>query len=352
MTLERSSLFWLIIGGFFALIIWMLSDTLQPFVAGMAIAYFLDPLVEKISGKRIPRWLASLLVLLAFCTGIFIIGLMIAPLLRSQSMALITALPDYIDKIQTQLLPQAKDFLHQFAPSDSSKLEDAASQSLNQAASIAGSVMKHLLSSGSALINLLILLVLTPIVAFFMLLDWPVITKTIDSLIPRKSYDIISEQLKEIDGTLSGFLRGQALVCLALGIYNAIGLTLIGIPYGVTIGVVMGVLSFIPMAGSLFGWVITLALCFAHFTGWTQPILVVALFTFGNLLESYFLTPKLVGDRIGLHPLWIMFALIAGGKLMGFTGVLIAVPVAAIIGVLVRFSIRQYKGSRYYEHRI
>lgn len=211
-----------------------------------------------------------------------------------------------------------------------------------------GSVIRSVVSSGFAFFNLLSLLLITPVVAFYMLRDWDKFIAKVDSLLPRKSRESVREQAREIDRTLAGFIRGQLSVCLILGTYYSTGLYLVGLELGVVVGFVAGIISFIPYIGSISGFVVSLAIAFAQFNSWTPILQVVAVFLSGQFIEGNFLTPKLVGDNVGLHPVWVMFALLAGGVLLGFLGLMIAVPVAAIIGVLVRHAIDNYKNSNLY----
>jgi predicted PurR-regulated permease PerM len=274
---------------------------------------------------------------------------LILPLLENQIGALIDAIPGYVDQFRNSVLPWAQDWLQRLAPDQADQLQAAATQSVGQAAGIAGNIVRSVINGGVRLIDIITVVIVTPVVAFLMLKDWPAITKTVDSLLPRRYYDVIREQLGEIDETLSGFIRGQALVCLALGTLYTIGLSLVGLKYGAAIGVTAGALSFIPFVGTGFGWVTSLLLAFSQFGDLLHMALVVGVFVIGHFLEVYVLTPRLVGHRVGLHPLWILFALITGAKLMGFTGVLIAVPLAAVIGVVTRFFLRQYKSSALYK---
>ncbi len=347
--LESQTRFWLLVLALFALVIWVLQPVLLPFIAGLAIAYFLAPVVNALAQKKIPRWLGAIAVLLGFCLLAALIGALIGPLIVSQANALIDALPGYVDKVHRQYGPAIERWLTRLPPSDVDKLRDAAGQSATTAAGWAGNLLKHIVTSGFAVIDTVMLMIVTPVVAFFTLRDWPALTRTIDSFLPRRHYDVIHSQLTEIDTTLSGFVRGQALVCLALGVIYSVGLTLTGLDYSAAIGVTAGVLSFIPFVGTAFGWITSLILAIVQFGDWWHIGMVIAVFVVGNSLESYVLTPRLVGSRVGLHPVWILFALIAGAKLMGFTGVLIAVPTAAVLGVLIRFLMRRYKSSRFYK---
>jgi len=349
--------FWIFICIFFAAVLWVLHPVLLPFLMAMAIAYFLNPAVDKLCGHKlpkvkraVPRWLGAFCVLLSFVLVAVLILMLIVPMIQSQIGALLNGLPQYIEILRQKYIPDWEKWLARFEPDDVEKMRDAAGQSFGEAAGWIGQVFKHVLTSGVALIDLVALTIVTPVVSFFLLRDWPKLTKTIDALFPRPQYGIIKAQLKEIDATLSGFVRGQALVCLSLGAIYSIGLSLAGLKYGATVGIVAGVFSFVPYVGTGFGWITSVILALVQFNeDWARIGVVIGVFVIGHFLEAYVLTPKLVGNRVGLHPMWILFALISGAKLMGFTGILIAVPLAAVIGVLTRFAVRQYKNSKYYD---
>ncbi len=340
---------WLIGFGVFAVVVWALKPMLLPFVAGLVLAYFLDPVVEKLARWRVPRALGTLLVLLGFVLFVVLLLLLLLPLLQNQIGALIKALPGYVTTVKDKIMPWAEAWMAHLSSEDVANLREAAGQYAGSAMGWAGQLLKNIISEGFALFDILALIVITPVVAFYLLRDWRKLTVTIDSLLPRKHHDMIRDALREIDRTLSGFLRGQALVCLCLGIIYSVGLSLVGIKYGATIGIIAGVLSFIPYVGSTFCGVTSLALAFVQYGDWQHIALVLLVFLVGQSLESYVLTPKLVGGRVGLHPVWILFALFAGGALLGFVGVLIAVPVAAVAGVLIRLAIRHYKNSSMYK---
>ncbi|MFY9287755.1 MAG: AI-2E family transporter [Alphaproteobacteria bacterium] len=353
-TVQSQVRFWLIAFALFIFVIWVLSPILLPFVAGMAIAYFLNPAVNYLERQkppfRMPRWLGTTLVLLAFILFAVLILTLTIPLIQSQIGAFINAVPGYIQKVHVHYIPWVENWLSRFAPEDVEKLRTAATQSATEVTGWVAGLMKQMVSGGFAIIDIIAVLVLTPVVAFYMLRDWPQMTHTIDSLLPRRYYDVIHSQLYEIDNTLSGFIRGQALVCVALSLIYSIGLTIAGLDYGATIGIVAGILSFIPYVGTTFGWLTSLLLAMVQFDNdWSRIGLVMVVFLIGQALEGYILIPRLVGNRVGLHAVWVVFAMMAGGQLMGFTGVLIAVPVAAVIGVLTRFAIRQYKASPVYK---
>jgi predicted PurR-regulated permease PerM len=199
------------------------------------------------------------------------------------------------------------------------------------------------------LINLVSLLVITPVVAFYLLRDWDRIVIQIDSWLPRRYAETIREQVRAVDATLAGFLRGQGTVCLILAIYYGLGLSLAGLDFGLVIGLVAGLLSFVPYVGAIVGLLLSVGLALVQFDAWLPIAIVAAVFILGQVVEGNFLTPKLVGESVGLHPVWIIFALLAGGTLFGFVGLLLAIPAAAVIGVGVRFALDRYLVSAYYK---
>jgi predicted PurR-regulated permease PerM len=342
--------FWLILLAALLAVLWLFKPVLLPFLAGLAIAYFLEPLVSKLEKRKVPRWAGALIVLSGFILIVVAIVVLLWPLLHSQIGALINSLPDYVEKIRQQYVPWAQDWLARFSPEDVIKIRDAATQSAGDAAGWISNTIRNIVSGGIAFIDAVALSILTPVTAFHVLRDWKKLTKTVDQLIPRKYYAVVREQMSEIDSTLSGFVRGQASVCLILGAIYSTGLALNGLKYGITVGIIAGVLTIVPYVGTVFGWVASFILACVQFDGdWLRIGLVMAVFLVGHFFEAYILTPRLVGHRVRLHPIWVLFALIAGLKLMGFTGVLIAVPTAAVIGVLIRFGVREYKDSSLYK---
>ena len=350
MNPERQAKLWLLIFALFGGLLWLLKPVLLPFVAGLVLAYFFAPVVNALEARKVPRWIGALAVMFGFLIIVALLVVLILPMISSQIGALINAVPGYIEKFRNAYLPWIEDWLTRFRPEDVEKLRDAAGQSAGEAAGLVSRLVRDIVSGSFAVIDGVALAIITPVTAFFTLRDWPRLVGIIDSLLPRRHYATIREQLDEIDKTLSGFIRGQALVCLALGTIYSTGLALTGLKYSAAIGVTAGVLSFIPYVGSLFGWISSLILALVQFQGdWAHIGSVVAVFLGGHFLEAYVLTPKLVGHRVGLPPIWILFALITGAKLMGFTGVLIAVPSAAVLGVLARFFARRYRASALYQ---
>ncbi|MBL6642419.1 MAG: AI-2E family transporter [PS1 clade bacterium] len=310
-----------------------LSDILLPFVLGFALAYFLDPLADRLEAVGVRRSLATLtitvIVGLALLTALAF-GL---PVLAQQISMLIAALPGYISDVQVWLLEQN-------LVEGQNELVSVMGESL-----LAGlqKTASSMVLTGLSLINLLALIFITPIVAVYMLNDWDHMIARINGLLPDEQAAIIRNLASQIDETLGGFARGQILVCLSLGTIYAVGLSLVGLQSGIIVGVFAGLISFIPYVGAAFGLVLAGALGLGQFGFELPPLALIAgVFFVGQFVEGNILTPRLVGDRVKLHPVWIIFALLAMGSLFGFLGLLLAVPLAAIIGVLVRYGVTLY----------
>jgi predicted PurR-regulated permease PerM len=238
--------------------------------------------------------------------------------------------------------------LARLSPENVARLRAGAEQFAGEAVNWTARVVRGVLSGGLALFDVLSVVLITPIVAFYLLRDWDKLTAAVESWLPREHRQVILGQVREVDRTLAGFVRGQASVCLALGVFYALALTAVGLNFGLVVGLAAGFLSFVPFVGSLVGFASSVGIAMFQYDDWLMVGVVAGIFIFGQAVEGNVLTPKLVGDRVGLHPVWVMFALLAGGSLFGFLGVLLAVPVAAVIGVLVRFLLGQYLASRYY----
>lgn len=325
--------------------LWLLRPILLPFVAALVLAYCLDPAVTRLGRWRVPRWLGTTSVLLGFMLACAALALLLVPVVKDQVSALLEALPGFVASLKGRVVPLWGDWASRLSPQDVAKLREAAGSYADDAFGIFARLLKRVVLEGAALFDIATLLVVTPVVTFYVLRDWPKMTKVLDKTMPKRKYAFARRALAQINTTLSGFLRGQALVCLALGVFYGVGLTSVGLQYGVTIGLLSGLLSFIPYVGSLFGLIAGTILGAIQFDAFWDVGKIWAVFAVGQLLEGYVLTPKLVGDRVGLHPVWILFAIFAGGSLLGFVGILIAVPVAAVIGVLVRLGLARMKGE-------
>lgn len=328
--------------------LFLLSQVLLPFVAGMIIAYFLDPVADRLEAMGISRTIATLLILLGFFALFGVVIALIFPLLQDQILGFIRQLPGYIEQLTLFLAPYLDSFNEQFGPEQMAKLKNMAADSSGKVASVMADVLGKVWSGGMALVSLLSLLFVTPVVAFYLLRDWDRIVERVDELLPRQSAPVVREQMSEIDKTLAGFIRGQASVCLALATIYGVGLTLAGLDFGLTIGLIAGLVSFIPYFGTGVGLVASVGMALAQFDDPMRIGIVVAIFMFGQVLDSLLFQPKWVGDSVNLHPVWVIFALFAGGALFGFTGMLLAIPVAAVVGVLVRYSRKRYMASRVY----
>lgn len=343
--------FWLGALVVFFLLVYLLSPILLPFAAGSAIAYFLDPVVQRLERWRVPRGLGAVLALLLFVVLLLLIFALLVPLVQVQAAELSQRIPGLVTAARGSAEHLMRLAEQKLPPEDVARLRDALSSGLGTAAAWLARLIQGLLSSGVALANLLSLLFITPIVAFFLLRDWDGIVRRVDSWLPRHYADTIREQARLVDATLAGYLHGQLLVCLGVGIYYAAALSLIRLEFGLIIGILAGILTFIPYVGFATGFVLALGLALLQFGSFSGVLLVIVVFAIGQVLESNVLAPKLVGTRVHLHPVWVIFALLAFGSIFGFLGVLLALPTAAVIGVLVRFALARYLASPLYDPR-
>jgi predicted PurR-regulated permease PerM len=348
MNLTRQMWFWLVALVVFIGLVWLLRGVLLPFVAGMAIAYLLDPVVKRLERIGINRMLATLLIIAAFVVGTILAGILIAPIIGAQLAALIAKVPDYVSKLQQVVTDPNREWLGKivgsaFDPSDS------VNELVKQGMGWVSTFLRSLWSGGQALISIFSLMVVTPVVAFYLIHDWGRVVGTVDNWVPRQHLATVRMLGSQIDHAIAGFVRGQVTLCLILGSYYAVALTIAGLNFGFLIGFISGLISFIPYVGSLTGLVLGTGVAIAQFwPHYTPVIVVVIIFLIGQFLEGYVLAPKLVGERVGLHPVWLMFALFSFGYLFGFVGLLLAVPLAAAVGVLTRFALHQYLASPLY----
>lgn len=348
MTARRQFRFWMIGLGVFLAVLWLLGDVLLPFVAGMAIAYFLDPPADRLERLGMARWLATTLVLSGFALVLLMVLLLLLPLIQAQIIQLVETLPLIVAWIRESLVPLVETLLLRLSEEDLGRLRSAAGSFAGDAVGWIAALARRVITGGVALFDVLSLLFITPIVAFYLLRDWDPMVARVRSWLPRQHAPVILAQVAEVDRTLAGFVRGQASVCLVLGLFYALALSIVGLEFGLVIGLLAGFLSFIPFVGSLVGFAGSVGIALFQYDTWLMVGVVAAIFLLGQAVEGNVLTPRLVGGRVGLHPVWVIFALLAGGSLFGFVGVLLAVPVAAVIGVVARFALAQYLASRYY----
>ena len=328
----------------FLILMWILGDVIMPFILGAAVAYMLDPIADRFEAMGCSRALSvgliTLLSVVVFAAAI----LMFIPALIEQTVALFKAAPEAFQQ------------LHVFISERLPQLDDRNSALRGVLDSISTTVkekgpafIEAVLGSAASLVNVIVLLVITPVVTVYLLYDWDRMIAKIDDLLPRDHAPIIRQLASEVDSTLASFVRGMGTVCLILGTYYSIALMLVGLQFGLLVGAVAGLVTFIPYLGALIGGSLAIGLALFQFWGdWFMVAMVAGIFMVGQMLEGNFLTPKLVGGSVGLHPVWLIFALSVFGALFGFVGMLVAVPLAASIGVIARFATGQYKTSLLY----
>lgn len=345
---SQSWLFWtamflLVSGG-----LYLLQTVLLPFVAGAAIAYFLDPIADWLERHGFSRVMATVLITSLFLVVIIGILLLLLPALQAEIIGFINRVPVYAQAISERLKPVLMHVATILPESQVQQLTDGASGMVGNAFGWVFGVLRRLLSGGFALVNMLSLLVISPVVAFYLLRDWDKMVAHIADLLPRRHAQTIQSLAQEADVVVAGFVRGQAIVCVVLGTFYAVGLSLVGLDLGLVVGLGAGLISFIPYVGTILGFLVSIGLAFAQFSEATLISLTAGIFILGQFLEGNFLSPWLVGNRVGLHPVWMIFSLLAGGTLFGFVGILLAIPVAAVLGVLVRFFLGRYQNSVLY----
>ena len=349
-SLRRQAIFWLAAFLVLGVFLYVFRGILLPFVAGMALAYFLDPVADKLESWRISRLVATSLILIAFLL-FFVIALMIViPVLATQASGFISNLPEYASQLQSLIASTNTEWLSKWIGDELPDLKSALGDLLSQGAGLVGQLFLQIWNSGKALADIASLFIVTPVVAFYLLLDWDRMIETVDGWIPRSHLNSVREISQDMNSAIAGFVRGQGSVCLILGVYYAAGLTLAGLNFGLLIGLFAGLISFIPYVGSMVGLVLAAGVALVQF--WPDYIsiaIVLAVFFSGQFFEGNILQPKLVGRSVGLHPVWLMFALFAFGSLFGFVGLLIAVPASAALAVLVRFGLKRYLESNLYD---
>ena len=349
MTLQRQVTFWLLALFFVIMILWLLQTILLPFIAGFVLAYFLDPVADRLEKLGLPRIAATALILLAAILSLVFVGLMVVPVAIDQLVILAAELPNLIKSVVSRFNDLAPQSLKDMLANSGTDIQSQASTIAGKAASWLAVFLSSVWSGGVALMNVVSLLVITPIVAFYLLADWDHIVAKVDGWLPRDYLEEIRGIARDIDTAMAGFIRGQGTVCLLLGIFYAIGLSLVGLKSGLAIGFAAGMLSFIPYVGALIGGILAIGVGLVQF--WPnemQVLLIVGVFVAGQFIEGNFLSPRLVGGSIGLHPVWMMFALLAFSYVFGFLCLLLAVPMAAATGVFVRYGLRHYLRSRLY----
>jgi len=345
LTVQKQTKYWGLSAVLFLLVLWLLGDVILPFVVGGAIAYFLDPVADRLQRLGLSRVVATATISVAMLLIVVLLVLAVIPTLIGQLTALINSAPEIFRQLQT--------FLTERFPA----LNDETSTIRQTLQSIGDTIKKQggevantLIGSALGVINAVVFMVVVPVVSFYLLLDWDKMVAKVDSWLPRDHAPTVRHLAREVDRVLAGFVRGQISVCLALGTFYSAALMLAGLQFGLIVGAIAGAITFIPYIGSLVGGALAIGLALFQFWGdWFSIGLIAAIFAIGQFLEGNIVTPRLVGNSVGLHPVWLLFALSAFGALFGFVGMLVAVPVAASIGVVLRFAITQYKASLLYQ---
>jgi predicted PurR-regulated permease PerM len=350
MTLRAQVLVWIAISVGAILLLWLFRSILLPFVIGLALAYLLNPVVSVLGRFRINRSWGSMLAL-AFAVSI-VLGLFLAlvPLVAAQGAGLISRLPTYIRELQALLQEWAPQLNAWLGPERAAQLEASLADLLGRGVELTAAITAQLAQSGINVLTTIAVLFIAPVVAYYLLVDWDGMMRKADELLPRPQQAEIRGILKDIDNAMAGVIRGQGGVILVLCAYYGTSLTLAGVNFGLAIGLVGGLLSFIPYVGFLIGFTLSMTIALVQFwpDQWVFILIVLAIYIVGQFLEANILYPKLVGQSININPVWLMFALFAFGLLFGFVGLLLAVPLAAISGVLTRYAIAKYQASSLY----
>lgn len=345
LPVRQQAKYWGIALAVFFAALWFLGDVILPFLVGGAVAYFLDPVADRLERLGLSRTAATATISVVALLVFVLLALLILPTLARQLAQLVNAAPTIFGQLQA--------FLTEHFPQlfDTQSVVHETLQSIGQTIkSQGGKLASGVLSSALSLINALLFLVVVPVVAFYLLLDWDKMVATVDSWIPRDHAEVVRSIARDIDRVLAGFVRGQVSVCVTLGTFYSVALMLVGLDFGLIVGAIAGLITFIPYVGALVGGALAVGLAFFQFWGeWGHIGAVAGVFAAGQFLEGNVLTPRFVGNSVGLHPVWLLFALSAFGTVFGFVGMLVAVPVAASMGVLARFAVAKYRDSRLYQ---
>ena len=347
LPVKQQTIYWGIAALLFFVALWYLGSVMLPFLVGGAVAYFLDPVADRLESLGLGRVTATTLITLGAVLIVVLLVLAVIPLLIQQLSALINATPAIAAKFEGFLratFPEMSD--------STSVMRQTLAQIASAIQARGGALAQGLLTSVLSVVGWLLFIVIVPVVAFYLLMDWDHMIARIDALLPRDHAPTIRRLAREIDAVLAGFVRGQLSVCLAMGVYYGTTLMLAGLQFGLIIGAIAGAITVIPYIGALIGGALAIGLALYQFWGeWLQIGIIAAIFGIGQFLEGNVITPRLVGKSVGLHPVWLMLALSIFGAIFGFAGLLVAVPVAAALGVLTRFALTQYHDSPLYRGR-
>ncbi len=342
-------IFWLTLTGISLIFLKMISSTLTPFVVAFVLAYILAPIIDTISNlSKIPRIIVVHCVFAIFL-GFFIAALVVVtPLLYQQLYLFLQKIPIYRDYLQTELVGSLSAKIAAIDQGAAEKIQGSFHTLISAVFALVSSVFSDFWSYTAATLNIVVILLFTPVILIYLLLDWSKVFSSIDDVIPLKAKPKIKEILSSINQVLSDYLLGQVIVCLSLAFYYTIGFSIMGIDFAMLLGFISGFIVLIPYIGTIIAMTASLTICYVTFGITYKLLMVVGLYGLGMNIDGYFLTPKIIGNKIGVHPLWIMFAVVACGSLFGFTGVFFAVPIAGIVRVLLGYGVEFYKASSLY----
>lgn len=350
MTTRNIVLFWIGAALCFVLLVYAFSPILLPFVAGMALAYLLDPVADRLERLGLSRVWATAVILAVFLAVTVLIVVLLVPVIVGQLIAFAENVPGYVDLLQQWMTNGGGRRLLRALHITHFDFQGSFGTLMSSGSTVLATLASSVWSGGQTLVSVGSLMVVTPVVAFYLLIDWDRMIGSIDDCLPRGHLETLHALARDMDATVARFVRGQVSSSVILGFFYGLSLSLAGLRFGLLIGLFAGLVSFIPYLGTISGGVLSIGLAFAQF--WPDPtfiIVVVAIFVVGQFIEGYVLQPMLIGSSVGLHPVWLMFALFASGAWLGFLGLLIAVPVAACLAVLVRFTLAQYRDSVLYD---
>ncbi len=342
--------FWLILAAILTGLLYLLAPVLTPFLFSALLAYLGDPLIDRLEARRLARSWAVTLTFSAILLGLLLLLLLLIPLSAHQFKSLMHKLPTYLDWLQTSAIPWLHDTLGvDPALFELSQLHDKLLTYAQEIGDLAGSLLESLRASSTVIFAWIANLVLVPVVTFYLLRDWDLLVARVRELLPRRIEPTVSKLAWEADAVIGAFLRGQFIVMTALGVMYSVGLAIIGLDFSLLIGMLAGLVSFVPYLGLIVGVLAAGIAALLQFHSFLSLIPVLVVFGVGQFISDFFLTPKLVGDRIGLHPVVVMFAVLTGGHLFGFFGILLALPAAAVIAVLLRHAHNEYLKSGLYQ---
>jgi len=352
MSTEQSKdlhyLWWLMLACVSVVLIYLLSPILTPFLLAAVIAYICNPMVTRMAEKKIPRTVGAVLVMFLLLGVFAALILIMVPLFEKEAGRLIDKIPAYLEMFRSQVIPWLEAKMGVNLQPDMNVLKQAVSEHWKSAGGVAAKVLPSLTSGGMVVVEFFVNLLLVPVVLFYLLRDWDHIIKHIDEMIPRYWHNQVNQLAHETDRILAEFLRGQLAVILIMSICYITGLWLVGLEFALPIGLLAGILVFVPYLGMIVGLTLATFAAFMQFQGWPGVLPVLIVFGIGQLLEGMVITPWLVGDRIGLHPVMVIFALLAFGQLFGFFGILLALPVSAVMLVWLRHIHQHYLESNLY----